>query len=293
MFRKLPGIVVVIFSMAFCSLSWAQNPANQITVEEFLASLKFQEGKIDLPGGIASLNLPDSFRYLGPDDAEKVLTQGWGNPPGHNTLGMILPTAVNPLGMNGWGVIITYEEDGHVNDDDADGIDYDSLLKDMQEAMQEENEERKNQGYSGLTLVGWAEKPTYDRGSHKLYWAKELASDGAEQHSLNYNIRVLGRKGVMVLNAVAGMNQIDTVKAEMQNVVAFTNFTHGNGYNDFNSGTDQVAAYGIAALVAGGAAAKLGLLAKLFALALAFKKFLIIGLIGIGAVLKNFFGRKK
>jgi uncharacterized membrane-anchored protein len=293
MLRKLPGIVVVIFSMLFCSLSWAQSAENQITVEEFLASLKFQEGKIDLPGGIASLNLPATFRYLGPDDAEKVLTQGWGNPPGHNTLGMILPAGVNPLGMNGWGVIITYEEDGHVNDDDADGIDYDSLLKDMQEAMQAENEERKNQGYDGLALVGWAEKPTYDRGSHKLYWAKELASDGAEQHSLNYNIRVLGRKGVMVLNAVAGMTQIDTVKAEMQNVVAFTNFTPGNGYTDFNAGTDQVAAYGIAALVAGGAAAKLGLFAKLFALVLAFKKFVIIGLIAIGALLKNFFGRKK
>lgn len=291
--HKLPGIAIVIFSMFFCSLSWAQSPENQITVEEFLTSLRFQEGKIELPGGIASLNLPETFRYLGPDDAERVLTQGWGNPPGHNSLGMILPAAVNPLGMNGWGVIITYEEDGHVNDEDADGIDYDALLKDMQEAMQAENEERKNQGYDSLNLVGWAEKPTYDKASHKLYWAKELASDRAEQHSLNYNIRVLGRKGVMVLNAVAGINQIDTIKAEMQNVVAFTNFTPGNGYNDFNAGTDQVAAYGIAALVAGGAAAKLGFFAKLFALALAFKKFLIIGVIGIGAVLKNFFGRKK
>lgn len=290
MLRKPAGIFVVLFLSIFCSLSWAQSAENQITVEEFLASLKFQEGKIDLPGGIASLNLPDSFRYIGPDDAERVLTEGWGNPPGHNTLGMILPAAGNPLGMNGWGVIITYEEDGHVNDDDADGIDYDALLKDMQESMQQENEERKNQGYDGLTLVGWAEKPTYDRASHKLYWAKELASD---QHSLNYNIRVLGRKGVMVLNAVAGMNQIDTVKAEMQNVVAFTNFNPGNAYTDFNDSTDQVAAYGIAALVAGGAAAKLGLFAKLFALALAFKKFVIIGIIGIGALLKNFFSRKK
>lgn len=293
MFHKLPGILAVMFSIVFCSLSWAQSPEQQITVEEFLDSLKFQEGRIELSGGIASLNLPETFRYIGPDDADRLLSQGWGNPPGIKTLGMILPAGGNPLGQNGWGVVITYEEDGHVNDDDADGIDYDALLKEMQEAMQEENEERKNQGYDSLNLVGWAEKPTYDRVSHKLYWAKELASDRAPQHSLNYSIRILGRKGVLVLNAVAGINQIDTIKAEMQNVVAFSNFNSGNTYADFNDSTDQVAAYGIAALVAGSAATKLGLFAKLFALAIAFKKFVIIGVIGLGAVIKNFFSRKK
>jgi uncharacterized membrane-anchored protein len=293
MLYRLPVIVIVIFSLLFCASASAQTTESQITVEQFLASLKFQEGKIELPGGIATLNLPSSFRYLAPNDTERVLTQGWGNPPSRATLGMILPTAVNPLEANGWGVIITYEEDGHVNDNDADSIDYDALLKDMQEAMLQESEERKKQGYDGLTLVGWAEKPTYDRVSHKLYWAKELASDRADQHSLNYNIRVLGRKGVLVLNAVAGINQIDTIKTEMQNVVAFTNFNPGNAYGDFNESTDQVAAYGIAALVAGGAAAKLGVFAKLFALAIAFKKFVILGVVGIGAVLKNWFGRKK
>ncbi len=293
MLYRLPGIVIFIFPLLFGAHVSAQSIDSQITAEQFLASLKFQEGKIKLPGSIATLNLPNSFRYLAPNDTERVLTQGWGNPPGPATLGMILPTAVNPLGANGWGVIITYEEDGHVNDNDADSIDYDTLLKEMQEAMLQESEERKKQGYDGLTLIGWAEKPTYDRVSHKLYWAKELASDRGDQHSLNYNIRVLGRKGVLVLNAVAGINQIDAIKTEMQNVVAFTNFNPGNAYGDFNESTDQVAAYGIAALVAGGAAAKLGVFAKLFALAIAFKKFVILGVVGIGAVLKNWFGRKK
>jgi uncharacterized membrane-anchored protein len=246
-----------------------------------------------LPNGVASLNLPESFVYLNPADAERVLAEAWGNPPSDLSLGMIFPAGINPVDAAAWGVVITYDEDGHVNDEDANSINYDDLLKDNKEAMVEDNVERKKQGYDGLTLVGWAEKPSYDKTSHKLYWAKELAVENLTEHTLNYNIRVLGRKGVLVLNAISGMNQIDTIKTEMQKVIAFTDFNPGNTYADFDSGTDKTAEYGIAALVAGGAAAKLGLFGKLFAVILAFKKALILGVIALWAGIKKFFGGKE
>ncbi len=271
----------------------AQAASSQKTSDEFYASLKFQTGKIDLPNGVASLNLPESFVYLNPSDAERVLVEAWGNPPNELSLGMIFPAGINPVDAAAWGVVITYDEDGHVNDEDANSINYDDLLKDNIEAMQEDNTERKKQGYDALTLVGWAEKPSYDATSHKLYWAKELAVENLTEHTLNYNIRVLGRKGVLVLNAISGMNQIGTIKTEMQKVIAFTDFSPGNTYGDFNSGTDKTAEYGIAALVAGGAAAKLGLFGKLFAVILAFKKFLLLGVIAVWAGIKKFFGRKE
>jgi uncharacterized membrane-anchored protein len=270
-----------------------QASAPRMTAEEFVASLKFQHGTITLPNGIATLTLPDSFRYLPPDDSERVLVDAWGNPPGEKTLGMIFPTAISPVSQKGWGVIITYQADGHVKDDDADSINYNDLLKDMKEATLAYNEERKKQGYAGMTLVGWAEKPSYDKATHKFYWAKELAEESNTQHSLNYNIRVLGRNGVLVLNAVAGMDQIADIKIEMQNVVAFTEFTQGNRYADFDSKTDRVAEYGLAALVAGGVAAKLGFFGKIFAVLLAFKKLLFIGLAAMGAGIYKFFGGKK
>jgi len=264
-----------------------------MTAAEFEATLKFQQGKITLPNGIATLNLPPSFRYLPPDDAERVLVDAWGNPPGAKSLGMLFPSNVSPLSPGGWGVIITYDEDGHVKDNDADSIKYDELLKDMQESLVSANEDRKKQGYSAMTLVGWAENPSYDKATHKFYWAKELTVEESAQHSLNYNIRVLGRKGVLVLNAIAGMDQIAEVKKEMQDVVAFTEFTKGNAYNDFDSSTDKVAEYGLAALVAGGVAAKLGFFGKIFALLLAAKKLLLLGLIAIGGAIAKLFGRKK
>ena len=269
-------------------------PESRMTEEQFMASLKFQQGKITLPNGIATLDLPASFRYLDPADSTRILVDAWGNPPGGKTLGMIFPTDISPLGETGWGVVITYDEEGHIKDDDADSIKYDELLKNMQEAMKEANEERKEHGYAAMNLVGWAEAPHYDKTSHKFYWAKEYTSDDNQgQNSLNYNIRILGRKGVLVLNAVAGMKQINEIKTEMKNVVAFTDFTSGNGYNDFSVGTDKVAEYGLAALVAGGVAAKLGFFGKIFAFLLVFKKAVLLGLAAAGGGLFQFFKRKK
>lgn len=267
--------------------------APQMTAEQFLAGLHFKQGKITLSGDIATLDLPPNFQYLDPADAGKLLVDGWGNPPAPPTLGMILPAGVNPLSAAGWGVIVTYDKDGHVKDDDADKINYADLLKDIQEGMLENNKARKEQGYAPMTMVGWAEQPTYDKSQHKLYWAKELQTEGSTENGLNYNIRVLGREGVLVLNAVAGMQQIAQVKTEMKNVTAFTDFTPGNRYADFNSSTDKVAEYGIAALVAGGVAAKLGFFGKIFALLLAFKKIILIGLAVGGSWLVKLFGGKK
>ncbi len=266
--------------------------ASASTAAALLDSLKFQQGRITLPGDIATLDLPAGFRYLPPADAGRLLTEGWGNPPGIDTLGMIVPTAVNPLSREGWGVVVTYEKEGHVKDDDADSIKYDELLKSMQESIAASNEERKKQGYQPMTLVGWAEAPHYDKASHKLYWAKELHGEGDSQNGLNYGVRVLGREGVLVLNAVAGMDQIAQVRSEMKNVTAFSDFTPGNRYADFDEKTDKVAEYGIAALIAGGAAAKLGLFGKLFALVLAFKKILLVGLLAAGGWLFKLLGRK-
>lgn len=282
---------LAIFSMAAHA---KDAPAPQtMSAEDFLATLNFQKGRIALPGGVATLDLPDAFRYLSPDDAKRVLEDAWGNPPGDKPLGMIVPADVSPLSQAGWGVIVTYEQDGHVKDGDADSIKYDDLLKDMKEAVHDHNAQRKEQGYEAMELVGWAETPTYDKGAHKLYWAKELEIGGHNSHTLNYSVRVLGREGVLVLNAVAGMNQIAGIKAEMPGVVKAAEFTPGHRYADFNDKTDKVAEYGIAALVAGGLAAKLGLFGKLFALLLAFKKIILVALFAGGSFILKLFGRGK
>jgi len=261
---------------------------------QLIDSLNYQSGKINIDAAHATLNLNSEFRFLDAADAQKVLSELWGNPPDDKVLGMLVPVAA-PLSdpKKSWAVVITHENEGYVSDKDAAGIDYDAMLKEMQEGTAEANAERKRLGYPEVQLVGWATKPHYDASTNKLYWAKELAFDGGREHALNYDIRVLGRGGYLSLNAVAGMNQLHQIEGEMQKVLALTEFDPGQRYSDFNASTDKVAAYGIAALVAGAIAAKAGLFAKLFVLLLAFKKFAIVGFIALAALVRKLFARAK
>ena len=295
----LDKIWIAMLCLGACGPALAEEPASaddaqqREAARQFEASLRFKQGEITLPGGIAALQVPAGFRYVGPDDARRVLEEGWGNPKGDGTLGMLFPAEVLVVGADGWGVVITYEEDGHVTDTDADSIDYDELLADMREGVAAENDARRDGGYEAIELVGWAAKPHYDKAARKLYWAKELKFGDRADHTLNYNIRILGRKGVLVLNAVSDMGQLGKVERDMQQVLAFTNFTAGNRYEDFDASIDKVAAYGLGALIAGGVAAKTGMLAKLLALLVAFKKFIILGaVVAAGAIGKVLFGRK-
>lgn len=272
----------------------AEQPVDpQQLAAQFEKTLKYEQGDIVLPNKVAALKVPEQFRYLNPEDTRKVLEELWGNPDGKNTLGMLVPSGQNLASNQSWAVVITYEEDGHVSDEDADKIDYDDMLKQMQEGIRAANEERKKAGYGTLELVGWAAKPRYDKATKKLYWAKRLQFNQDKEHTLNYNVRVLGRKGVLVLNAVSGIDQLDKIERDMQQVIAFTNFTDGNRYQDFDSSVDKVAAYGLGALIAGGVAAKTGLLAKLLVMLVAFKKAIILGALAIGAAVVKLFRGKK
>ena len=259
-------------------------------------NLKYRQGEIDLGGGLAKLNVPKEFNFLGPDDAETVLVKLWHNPPSPvKPLGMLLPAGLTPLDTNCWVVTIEYSEDGYVKDSDASQINYDDLLKKMKKGIAEKNPERTKQHYPAITLVGWAAPPHYDAETHKLYWAKDLKFEGVEGDTLNYNIRLLGRKGVLELNAVADMNQFTTIDQQTPQILGMVDFQEGNRYANFDPKTDKVAKYGIATLVAGGAlaaAAKLGIFKVLWIGLLAAKKFIIIGVIALGAYLKKIFSRR-
>lgn len=276
--------------LALLTLSFAASA--QQAPEEAPPTFNFQKGTVVLPGEKARLEVPETFGYLDPAQAETFLTKVWGNPPGagKDTLGMLLPTQLDPDSAEGWGVVITYLDDGHVSDEDANEIDYDALLKEMQDDTVQESQEREKAGYGKVALVGWAAKPHYDAQEKKLYWAQEL-DFGGEHHTLNYKIRALGKEGVLVLNAVAGMGQLAQVEQDMKQVLAFTHFQEGHRYADFDPKTGRVAAYGIGALVAGKLAAKAGFFKVLLAFGAKFAKLLVFGLIALGGLLSRFFKR--
>ena len=219
-------------------------------VNEALQSYDYQQGTIRLPGGQAELTVPEGFYYLDVEDARSVLTFLWDNPTG-DTLGMIFPADYTPWDMEAWGVAFHFEDIGYVSDDDAVGYDYDSLLADMQADTRLDSQERVKAGYDTVALVGWAEPPKYDAVERKLHWAMELEFGGSDEHTLNYELRALGREGVLSANFIATMSQLPDVKADMPQVAGMIDFVDGKTYADFDPSIDTVAAVGVAGLIAG------------------------------------------
>lgn len=252
-------------------------------------SMIYQTGKIELPSGNATLNVPKGFQFLDAKQTQYVLHTLWGNPEDTTVLGSLLPENGGVTYTDSWMFIISYQEDGHVNDDDADDIDYDDLLKQMKEDTQTENAERKKAGYDTATLVGWASKPFYDSNLKVLHWAKEIKFENSTTNTLNYDLRVLGRKGMFNVSAVADMATLPEVKTSIPSIIKSIEFKDGNKYSDFDSNTDEVAAWTIGGLVAGKVLAKVGF----FAVLAKFGKVIVIGLIAaFAAVKKFFFGNK-
>jgi uncharacterized membrane-anchored protein len=246
----------------------------QILIDAIESNMNYQHGDITF-ADLGVLHVPDGFRYLDSAQAHYVIHDLWGNPHGGGTLGMIVPENIGVADPAGWAFIVSYEESGYVKDDDADDIDYDDLLEEMQADTKAANEARMQAGYESIELVGWAAKPYYDQEKKALHWAKDLKFGESEQHTLNYSIRVLGRKGVLELNAVASTDQLGEVQKNIEPVLASFTYTEGSRYSDFNPDIDEVAAWTIGGLVAGKVLAKAGILAlvlkniKLIGLAIA------------------------
>ena len=259
----------------------------QAVIDSMQATLHYQTGQITLPDGVGKVTVPAGFRYLDAEQSARVLTKFWGNPNGES-LGMLFPAGKGPLDEGSWAFVVEYEKMGYVKDDDADDINYDDLLKDMQSDTEEANKERADAGYEPVTLVGWASKPYYDHGLNVLHWAKVLKFGDATENTLNYNVRLLGRKGVLNLNAVGNVGQLAEVQATIPEVIKSVTFSKGLQYGDFNPKLDEVAALGIGGLVAGKILAKVGF----FALILKFWKVVLALVAAAWTAIRRFFGAK-
>jgi uncharacterized membrane-anchored protein len=211
-----------------------------------------------------------------------VLSEAWGNPPAasQGVLGMIFPAHMTPYDDT-WGAAIYFEQDGYVTDEGAADIDYDELLETMQADTLASNTERERLGYERVTLVGWAARPFYDSEAKKLHWAKELQFGDSSDHTLNYDVRVLGRRGVFSMNFITTMADLPLIEGYIPRVMAMPAFNDGARYIDYVPSTDQVAAYGIGGLIAGKVLAKAGILAIVLAF---LKKGWIVVVIAGGAL---------
>jgi len=240
-----------------------------------------------------TLDLPDGFFLLQKKDADEMMRR-FGNQDDPSLMGVVLKPEAS------WLVTISFDAEGYVKDEDGEKLDADEILKAITEGTEEANKYRAEHGFKPIHVDGWSEPPHYDRKTHHLIWA--VSGSDADGTSINFNTRVLGRHGYASLNLIDAPEKLAQSKLEAATLLGVTHFDTGARYEDFNEKSDKVAEYGLAALVAGGTGAaalklaKVGLLAKfggkLLALLIAGKKVLVAALIGLGAWLKRFLGKK-
>lgn len=290
----------VLAAMAFMALAgWsglaaAQRATAPAQDPRIIAQQLHYKAGTQLLGEVAEVRA-ETLAYLDPADARRLLVDLWENPPSaaQEILGVLVPKGFDALDPAGWAIVVRYEKTGHVSDDDADSIDYDELLQEMQEGARQSSAERVKQGYPGIELVGWASKPYYDKATHKLHWAKELRFQGADDNTLNYNLRLLGRRGVLELNFIAGMDQLAEIQAAIPRVMREVDFRPGHRYQEFDSSVDEVAGYGLAGLIAGGVLKKAGILGAIVAVLAAGKKFVLVGVVAVVGGIVAFIRRRR
>jgi uncharacterized membrane-anchored protein len=275
--------------MAFADVA---PPEAEEAPQELPPGVKPGPAQVDL-GHELALDVPEEHVFLDKPVAAKFLEQG-GSFHHDNLLGIV----VSKDEQAPWFVVIRYEDEGYIKDDEE--LDSQEILNAIKEGQEVANEERVKRGFKALRVGDWTEAPHYDRAQHHLVWALNVSTD--EGTSINYNTRVLGRRGFVSLNLVSSAEELEASKPHVVKLLQNTAFKQGARYADFQEGTDKVAEYGLAGIVLGGAGvgaaklAKVGLLAKagkfIIAILLAGKKFVVIAVIGVIALFAKLFGRK-
>lgn len=236
------------------------------------ASIKIDRGEVFVPPDVAK----QLFSLLG----RKDLT---------NMLGLLIPGLPgDEVPTDDWGAVaLQFDPIGYVSDDDAKSWDYPKLLEQNRKHIEETNIASKDKGLPERELVGWIEKPKYDPTTHRLLWATAIQNKGKPETSYSiYSTATLGREGILTFTFGTPTSKESSRKDIAATILSGIEFNPGKRYTDFAQGTDKVAAIGLAALIGGVVAKKLGLFALLAVALVKWGKILALGVISVLAVFR-------
>lgn len=273
-------IAMALVAMFFLSPVLADEPRNPI------AALAWQfgpgEGSI---GDKAKIKIPDGFAFLGAADTKKFMEMNHNLADDNEYL-------LAPKNL-AWFAVFHFSPVGYVKDDES--LDANQLLESVRRGTEKSNEERRRRGWNTLTITGWRFQPQYDRQTKLLEWAFHAKDDSSNQDVINYNTRLLGRTGVMEVVLVSDPSTLDSSVTTLKTSLTGFEYVPGEKYAEFKQG-DRVAEFGLAALVAGGAAAvaaKKGFFAVIAGFLAAAWKVVVAAVLGVLAWLKSIFAKKK
>ena len=236
----------------------------------------------------AVLKLPAGMAYIPVAEATAVM-RSWGNSVSPGFQGLVVP-----MDDALWVVTIDQIKDGFVKDEEAKDWNADDLLQSLKDGTAAQNEEREKMGIPALDVVGWVQPPAYDDSLHRLVWSLKAVDRGAAadaEATVNYNTYALGRDGYFEMNLLTGSQHIEQDKPMVHKILSSFAYNPGKRYEDFVPETDHLAEYGIAALIGGVAAKKLGLIALAGVFIAKFAKIILVGAAVLGGAALKLFRR--
>lgn len=253
-------------------------------------SVTGQTGNVNLPECHSSIEVPEDFIFIDKSQTRKLLVQYWGNEENalDHVLGAMIPATVECFYQTPVAFVISFDNSGYVKDDDASSIDYDELLKGMQEAAKEKSKSLPEE--NRFMVKGWAVPPSYNKKANVLLWARTLSFNGHE--TVNYDMRILGKEGFVSINGVLDPEDVPEAERYGNAMIGSLHYDKGYAYSDFDPKKDRVSEWTIGGLVAGSILAKTGLLAKLGILLLKFWKLAVLAFLGIVAAIAKLFKRR-
>lgn len=290
---RCSAIAVAVLLVLNATTAFAQqqdvSPATMRLLAE-IAEEKWTVGPAECQiGTMAKINIPSGQRFIGARGAQ-ALIELYGNPPNPNYLGAIVPISDD----EDWTLLFQFDAIGYVKDEEKDSLNGDNILQSMRDTIPYQNEERRRLGLEEMRSMSWSAPPFYDPVTNNLTWGLQLHFDTGD--SINYDIRLLGRHGVMEVTLLDSPETYAQSVPTVNELLKSFEFTDGNKYAEWKAG-DKVAAYGLTGLVAGGAtvmAAKTGLLGKLLAVIAKGGKavfaIIIAVVLGLGSIVKRMFG---
>jgi uncharacterized membrane-anchored protein len=228
-------------------------------------------------GDKATVQIPAGMAFTGKEGTKTWMTLTH-NLHNDDMLGVIIPTSNDAR----WWALFDYNDVGHISDSEKDELDAVAIFKTLKENNAEANKELKKRGWGTVELVGWEKPPFYDARTNNLTWSVRVHGDHGE--GVNHSVRLLGREGYMSADLVLSPEEQATAIPAYENVLNGFKYNEGHRYAEYRKG-DKLAAYGLTALIAGGAGAvamKTGLLAK-------FWKLIVLAVLSAAAAIKRFF----
>ncbi|WP_156338780.1 DUF2167 domain-containing protein [Chondromyces crocatus] len=236
-------------------------------------------------GVVAQLDVPEGTVFADAKTTQRFLELNQ-NPTSKRELGMISAADFS------WSIIFQFAEIGYVKDEDKADLDAGAMMQALRQGNDRSNEVRRERGWGTVSLVGWAQPPRYEPTTHNLEWATTGQDDTTGGQTVNHNIRILGRNGVMEASLIVAPEDYAAALPTARKLLERFSYNDGERYAEYKPG-DKIAEIGLVGLVTGGAvaaAAKTGILGKLGKGAV---KLVMLLVAGVGALGAKLFRRNK